>query len=67
MESTVARSLWQVYESYHQLCYFAPEARAATDRLGLKGGWMGYFAARAAPLGPVPAELVIATFYNFHP
>jgi hypothetical protein len=67
MESTVARSLWQVYEPYHQLCYFAPEARAATDRLGLKGGWMGYFAARAAPLGPVPAELVIATFYNFHP
>src|SRR5262245_62521799 len=28
---------------------------------------MGYFASRAAPLGPVPAEVVIAVFYNFHP
>jgi hypothetical protein len=59
--------MWQVYEPYHDLTYFAPETREATDRLGLKGGWMAYFAARAAPLGPVPAEVVIATFYNFHP
>jgi hypothetical protein len=28
---------------------------------------MGYFASRSAPMGPVPAEVVIATFYNFHP
>ena len=28
---------------------------------------MGYFASRAAALGPVPAEVVTATFYNFHP
>lgn len=28
---------------------------------------MGYFASRAAPLGAVPAEVVIATFYNFQP
>jgi hypothetical protein len=28
---------------------------------------MGYFASRAAALGPVSAEVVIATFYNFHP
>ena len=26
-----------------------------------------YFATRAAPLGPVPAEVVVATFYNFDP
>jgi hypothetical protein len=67
MNPAVARSMWEVYEPYHDVTYFAPEARAATDGLGLKGGWMGYFAARAAPLGPVPAEVVIATFYNFHP
>jgi hypothetical protein len=59
--------LWQVFETYHAVTYFAPEARAATDALGLKGGWMGYFAARAAPLGPVPASVVAATFFNFHP
>ena len=28
---------------------------------------MGYFASRAAPMGPVPAEVVIATFFNFQP
>ena len=28
---------------------------------------MGYFASRAAAMGPVPAEVVMATFYNFHP
>ena len=28
---------------------------------------MGYFAGRAAPMGAVPAEVVIATFYNFQP
>ena len=28
---------------------------------------MGYFASRAAPMGPVPADVVIATFFNFHP
>lgn len=61
------RALWQVFETYHATTYFAPEAREVTDALGLKGGWMGYFAARAAPLGPVPAAVVTATFFNFHP
>jgi hypothetical protein len=61
------RALWQVLEPFHIVTYFAPEAREATDALGLRGGWMGYFASRAAPLGPVPAEVVIAIFYNFHP
>ncbi len=28
---------------------------------------MAYFAARSAPMGPVSPEVVIATFYNFHP
>src|ERR671927_282790 len=66
MLTAMARAMWQVYEPIHALTYFAPETRAATDALGLRGGWMGYFAARAAPLGVVPAEVVVATFYNFH-
>jgi len=47
--------------------YFAPEARAALDGLGYLGYWMGYFAARSAPLGTVPPEVVTAVFYNFAP
>lgn len=49
------------------MTYFAPEARAAFDQLGYRGFWMGYFAARSAPLGPVAPEVVTAVFYNFGP
>ena len=49
------------------MTYFAPEARAALDGLGYRGYWMGYFAARSAPLGMVPPEVVTAIFYNFAP
>lgn len=59
--------VWRHLEPLHALVYFAPEHRAACDRLGLTGGWMAYFASRSAPLGPVPADVVVATFYNFHP
>jgi hypothetical protein len=65
--STVARAMWVRFETYHGITYFTPESRAAGDALGAKGGWMGYFAMRAAPLGAVPMELVVSTFYNFHP
>lgn len=59
--------MWQLLEPLHAVVYFAPETRDAYARAGLKGGWMGYFASRAAALGAAPPELVIATFYNFHP
>jgi hypothetical protein len=51
----------------HAVTYFAPEARAALDGLGYRGFWMGYFAARSAPLGIAPTEVVTAIFYNFAP
>ena len=63
----LGRRMWQALEPYHAVTYFAPESREATTELGAKGGWMSYFALRAAPLGAVPAEVVTATFYNFHP
>lgn len=63
----VARSMWVRFESYHDVTYFTPESRAATDALGCKGGWMGYFGMRAAPLGAVSAETVTSAFYNFRP
>lgn len=58
--------MWQALEPYHAVTYFAPESRAATEALGAKGGWMSYFALRAAPLGAASADLVRATFYGFH-
>lgn len=67
MGPETARLLWQLTEPYHALVYFAPETRVIYADAGLKGGWMGYFASRAAALGPVPPGVVVATFYNFHP
>lgn len=67
MERSFARRIWRLLETVHAVVYFAPEKKPAYDAAGLKGGWMGYFAGRAAPLGPVGAGVVTALFYNFHP
>ena len=63
----LARRLFDRLEPVHAVTYFAPEARAALDGLGYQGLWMGYFAARSAPFGVVPAQVVTAAFYNFAP
>ncbi len=66
MDPMIARRTWRTAEPIHGMIYFSPEAAAAYESLGLTGR-MGYFASRAAPMGAVPAEVVIATFYNFRP
>jgi hypothetical protein len=58
--------MWRTPEPYHGLVYFAPEAADAYARFGITGR-DGYFASRAAPMGRVPAEVVVATFFNFNP
>lgn len=63
----MARRFYDRLEPVHAVTYFAPECRAALDALGYRGFWMGYFAARSAPLGVVPTEVVTAVFYNFDP
>jgi len=57
--STVAasRSMWTLFEPIHAVIYFAPEARSAYERAGLRGFWRGYFASRAAPLGAADPAL----------
>src|SRR5579859_1401505 len=67
MEAALARTIWHDLETLNAVAYFSPECREAPARLGLKGFWMGYFACRAAPMGPVTAAVVEATFFNFHP
>ena len=64
--TSVARRMWLRFEPYHDVTYFTPESRAATDALGCRGGWMGYFGMRAAPLGAASPEQVTSAFYNFH-
>lgn len=67
MDPKFVRYLWQVTEPFHAIVYFAPEKKDRFEAAGLKGGWMAYFASRAAALGPVGPELVTALFFNFHP
>jgi hypothetical protein len=62
----LARRLWERFEVVHDVVYFSPRAAEAARELGLKGYWMGYFAFRAAPLGPVGPAPVTAVFFGFH-
>jgi len=63
----LARTAHKYLEPIHTHIYFVPEANERYAEAGVKGGMRGYFASRSAPLGVVPAEVVIATFYNFSP
>ncbi len=66
-KASTSRFLWQRLEAFHGLIYFVPEADQHYTALGLDSGVMGYFSSRAAAMGPVAAEVVVATFYNFEP
>src|SRR4051812_38467358 len=66
IDPVVARKTWRTLEPIHGFVYFSPDAEPAYVAAGLKPGRMGYFASRSAPMGAVAAEVVIATFFNFH-
>ncbi|GAA2643550.1 SCO6745 family protein [Streptomyces lunalinharesii] len=66
-EAQRARSLWLMTEPLHAVCYFDDDCRALGKALGLKGFWMGYFAARTAPLGAVEPAAATAVLGVFAP
>ena len=66
MSDSPSRRLWKAAETVHAVTYFSKESIAAARELGYRGFWMGYFAFRAAPLGPVGPAAVEALFNNFH-
>jgi len=63
----LARAAHRIVEPIHTLVYFVPEGRERYAAAGVEGSMRSYFASRSAPLGIAPADLVIATFYNFAP
>src|ERR1700733_10319176 len=67
MDPVIARKLARTANPYPSVVFLAPEAAAAYAATGLPPGRAGYFAGRAAPMGAVTAEVVIATFYSFQP
>ncbi len=62
-----AQDLWRLFEPYHAVTYFAPEAREEYERAGLRGFWRGYFAGRFAPLGTPDAATVTDVAFVFAP
>jgi hypothetical protein len=65
VDPQLARRMWRVLEPYHAVTYFTDESRRTFNDVGLRGFWMGYFAGRAAPMGPVGPGVVTATFFGF--
>ena len=67
MPTSPARRLWAAAETVHAVAYFHPTALAALSDAGAKGFWMGYFAGRLAPLGPIGPSVATAVCFNFSP
>src|SRR5580765_8619416 len=63
----MARRMFELVEPIGVIPYSSDEPNEAMFALGFTNYWDTYFAGRAAPLGPVPAEVVHAIFYNFAP
>ncbi|MEZ5409990.1 MAG: hypothetical protein R2761_18315 [Acidimicrobiales bacterium] len=67
MDMTTVREISVAINTAHRFVYFVPEAAEEYGRLGITDRAPAYFAARSAPLGPVPWQVTLATFYNFSP
>ena len=68
MDANVSRQMHQTLEPVHAMVYFAPEGPEEYAAIGLDvPGNRGhaYFPARAACMGAVGPEVVLATFFNF--
>jgi hypothetical protein len=61
-----ARRTWMTLEPIHGMVYFTPHGAPAYESIGLLGR-SAYFASRSAAMGPVSAEMITATFFNFAP
>ncbi|MGH3305533.1 MAG: SCO6745 family protein, partial [Streptosporangiaceae bacterium] len=63
----MARRCFRKAEPIHGMIYFTPYGPKCYAQAGITDQRMTYFASRAAAMGAVPAETVIATFFNFNP
>ena len=66
MDARTARRTWRSLEAVHGMIYFTPDAPPVYAAIGITSP-RGYFLSRSAAMGAVSPEVVIATFFNFHP
>lgn len=64
---SIARRLRDLVEPIAANVYFAPEAAAAYEALGVHGFAPGYFPSRGGCLGQVPGDVIAAAFGVFKP
>jgi hypothetical protein len=62
-----ARRTWRALEAVHGMIYFTPDAPPRYAAAGVTHHRSAYFGSRVAAMGAVSADVVIATFFNFHP
>lgn len=62
-----ARRVWRSLEAVHGMIYFTPDGPPRYTDVGVTHHRAAYFGSRAAAMGAVSADVVIATFFNFHP
>ncbi|MFF3644313.1 hypothetical protein [Streptomyces sp. NPDC002564] len=67
MTPSRSRTLWLRTEPLHAVVYFDERCRGLGRAVGLKGFWMGYFAARTAPMGRVGPGVAAAALGVFAP
>ncbi|WP_018331929.1 SCO6745 family protein [Actinomycetospora chiangmaiensis] len=65
--TSTARRMFELLEPICLATYLGDEVNEEYAALGHRTYWDGYFAARAAGLGRVPAAVVDAAFYSFAP
>lgn len=65
MDRSIVRTVHMAINMTHRPVYFVPEANEEYAALGVEPGRGTYFASRTAPMGVVPDEVILATFYNF--
>jgi hypothetical protein len=66
IDPALCGSLERLYSPLWISTVFAPEVTEAFDGLGI-APMARYFATRSAPMGAVPAPVVVSTFFNFSP
>ena len=66
MQRSIVHDVHMAINQAHRFVYFVPEMAEECAAVGVTGRG-SYFGPRAAPMGPVPAQVVLATFYNFSP
>ncbi len=67
VDLNVVREVSLAINAAHRIIYLSPESVQEAATLGVTKRQPAYFAFRSAPMGAVPWQVVLATFYNFPP